>query len=87
MNHSPADPGFRWTPFVVLLFVALWPTVGVELVQEAQLRLRALKVAQRLEKDGIKLGDKSYAVQIIQKDVESSSDTAASRAGDPSASF
>jgi O-antigen ligase len=29
MNPSPADsPGFRWTPFVVLAFVALWPTVG-----------------------------------------------------------
>lgn len=29
MNHSQADaPGFGWTPFVVLAFVALWPTVG-----------------------------------------------------------
>jgi hypothetical protein len=28
MHPSPADPGFRWTPFVVLAFVALWPTVG-----------------------------------------------------------
>ena len=29
MNHSPAEaPGFRWTPFVVLAFVALWPTVA-----------------------------------------------------------
>lgn len=29
MNQSPADAsGFRWTPWVVLAFVALWPTVG-----------------------------------------------------------
>ncbi len=35
----------------------------------------------KLAADGIKLGDKSYKVQIIQKDVESSSDTAASQAG------
>jgi O-antigen ligase len=29
MNPLPADrPGFRWTPLVVLAFVALWPTVG-----------------------------------------------------------
>ena len=29
MNQSQVDaPGFRWTPFVVLAFVALWPTVG-----------------------------------------------------------
>ena len=32
--------------------------------------------------DGIMLGDKSYKVEIILKDVESSSDTAASRAGE-----
>ncbi len=35
-----------------------------------------------LAKDGIKLGDKSYKVQIITKDTESNSDTAASRAGE-----
>ena len=29
MNRSQADAlGFRWTPLVVLAFVALWPTVG-----------------------------------------------------------
>lgn len=29
MNLSPVEsPGFRWTPLVVLAFVALWPTVG-----------------------------------------------------------
>ena len=29
MNPSSLDsPGFRWTPYVVLAFVALWPTVG-----------------------------------------------------------
>jgi O-antigen ligase len=29
MNHSPVETNdFRWTPFVVLAFVALWPTVG-----------------------------------------------------------
>ncbi len=32
--------------------------------------------------DGIMLGDKSYAVEILQRDVESSSDTAASKAGE-----
>lgn len=37
---------------------------------------------EELVKDGIMLGDKSYAVEIIQKDVESSSDVAASRAGE-----
>ena len=35
----------------------------------------------KLTADGIMLGDKSYKVEIIQKDVESSSDTAASQAG------
>jgi O-antigen ligase len=29
MDHSQSSSsGFRWTPFVVLAFVALWPTVG-----------------------------------------------------------
>ena len=29
MNQSQVDaPGFRWTPFIILAFVALWPTVG-----------------------------------------------------------
>jgi O-antigen ligase len=29
MASSPTDaPGFRWTPWVVLAYVALWPTVG-----------------------------------------------------------
>ena len=31
MSINPSSPeslGFRWTPFVVLAFVALWPTVG-----------------------------------------------------------
>lgn len=37
---------------------------------------------KELVKDGIMLGDKSYAVEIIEKDVESSSDVAASRAGE-----
>jgi branched-chain amino acid transport system substrate-binding protein len=36
----------------------------------------------KLTADGIMLGDKSYKIEIIQKDVESSSDTAASRAGE-----
>jgi branched-chain amino acid transport system substrate-binding protein len=36
----------------------------------------------KLTADGIMLGDKSYKVEIIQKDVESNSDTAASRAGE-----
>ena len=36
----------------------------------------------KLTVDGFMLGDKSYKVEIIQKDVESNSDTAASRAGD-----
>ena len=35
-----------------------------------------------LIKDGIMLGDKSYKIEIIVKDTESSSDTAASRAGE-----
>jgi branched-chain amino acid transport system substrate-binding protein len=36
----------------------------------------------KLAADGIMLGDKSYKVEIITKDVESNSDTAASRAGE-----
>src|SRR3990167_10669205 len=40
MNHSLHEaPGFRWTPYVVLAFVALWPFVGVA---EAVLSLGAL---------------------------------------------
>ena len=40
MARSPADdPVFRWTPWVVLAFVALWPTVGPA---EAVLSLGAL---------------------------------------------
>jgi len=40
MGRSPADdPVFRWTPWVVLAFVALWPTVGPA---EAVLTLGAL---------------------------------------------
>ena len=40
MNHSlPEAPGFRWTPYVVLAFVALWPVVGVA---EAVLSVGAL---------------------------------------------
>jgi branched-chain amino acid transport system substrate-binding protein len=35
-----------------------------------------------LVKDGIMLGDKSYKVDIVTKDVESNSDTAATRAGE-----
>ena len=35
----------------------------------------------KLAADGIMLGDKSYKVEIIQKDVESNTDTAASQAG------
>ncbi len=41
-----------------------------------------LEGINKLVADGIMLGDKSYKVEIIQKDVESSSDTAASRAGE-----
>ncbi|HEX2783164.1 MAG TPA: ABC transporter substrate-binding protein [Ilumatobacteraceae bacterium] len=41
-----------------------------------------LEAVAKLTADGIMLGDKSYKVQIIQKDVESNSDTAASRAGE-----
>jgi hypothetical protein len=33
------DPGFRWTPYVVLAYVALWPLVGPA---EAVLSLGAL---------------------------------------------
>ena len=40
-----------------------------------------LEGINKLAADGIMLGDKSYKVEIIQKDVESSSDTAASQAG------
>ena len=36
----------------------------------------------KLTADGIMLGDKSYKVEIIQKDVESNTDTAASQAGE-----
>ena len=40
MARSPADaPVFRWTPWVVLAYVALWPTVGPA---EAVLSLGAL---------------------------------------------
>ncbi len=41
-----------------------------------------LDAVNKLTADGIMLGDKSYKVEIIQKDVESNSDTAASRAGE-----
>src|SRR3954468_5771131 len=41
-----------------------------------------LDAINKLAKDGLMIGDKSYAVQIVQKDVESNSDTAASRAGE-----
>jgi branched-chain amino acid transport system substrate-binding protein len=41
-----------------------------------------LDAITKLAADGIMLGDKSYKVEIIQKDVESNSDTAASRAGE-----
>ncbi len=41
-----------------------------------------LDAINKLAADGIMLGDKSYKVEIIQKDVESNSDTAASRAGE-----
>jgi branched-chain amino acid transport system substrate-binding protein len=41
-----------------------------------------LEGIRALVADGIMLGDKSYAVEIIEKDVESSSDTAAARAGE-----
>src|SRR5690606_38576688 len=37
---------------------------------------------RNLVADGIMLGDQSYAVEIVVKDVESSSDVAASRAGE-----
>ena len=47
-----------------------------------------LDAVNKLVADGLMLGDKSYKVEIVQKDVESNSDTAASRAGGarPSAS-
>jgi branched-chain amino acid transport system substrate-binding protein len=41
-----------------------------------------LSAVTALAADGIMLGDKSYKVEIISKDVESNSDTAASRAGE-----
>ena len=41
-----------------------------------------LEGINKLTADGLMLGDKSYTVEIIQKDVESSSDAAASRAGE-----
>ncbi|MEY2554792.1 MAG: branched-chain amino acid transport system substrate-binding protein, partial [Ilumatobacteraceae bacterium] len=41
-----------------------------------------LGVINKLVANGIMLGDKSYKVEIVQKDVESNSDTAASRAGE-----
>ena len=41
-----------------------------------------LDAINKLTLDGLMLGDKSYKVEIIQKDVESNSDTAASRAGE-----
>ena len=41
-----------------------------------------LDAINKLTADGIMLGDKSYKVEITQKDVESNSDTAASRAGE-----
>jgi branched-chain amino acid transport system substrate-binding protein len=41
-----------------------------------------LEEIRALVADGIMLGDQSYAVEIIEKDVESSSDVAASRAGE-----
>jgi O-antigen ligase len=56
MNQWQADPGFRWTPYVVLLFVALWPTVGPA---EAVLSLGALTslaiLAVRRFRDGTAL--------------------------------
>jgi branched-chain amino acid transport system substrate-binding protein len=41
-----------------------------------------LEAMKKLTADGIMLGDKSYKVEIIQKDVESNSDKAASAAGE-----
>ncbi|MGZ4792151.1 MAG: ABC transporter substrate-binding protein [Ilumatobacteraceae bacterium] len=41
-----------------------------------------LDAINKLVANGIMLGDKSYKVEITQKDVESNSDTAASRAGE-----
>jgi O-antigen ligase len=57
MTHSPSDdPVFRWTPWVVLAFVALWPTVGPA---EAVLSLGALAslavLAWRRFRDGTAL--------------------------------
>jgi branched-chain amino acid transport system substrate-binding protein len=40
-----------------------------------------LKAIKELVKDGLMIGDKSYAVEIIVADVQSNSDTAASQAG------
>jgi len=57
MNHSPAEaPGFRWTPFVVLAFVALWPTVGpAELVLSLGSLASLAILAHRRFRDGTSL--------------------------------
>jgi O-antigen ligase len=57
MNPSPADArGFRWTPLVVLAFVALWPTVGpAELVLSLGAVVSLAILAYRRFRDGTAL--------------------------------
>lgn len=57
MNHSSAEPlGFGWTPFVVLAFVALWPTVGpAELVLSLGAISSLAALAYRRFRDGTSL--------------------------------
>ena len=65
MARSPADdPVFRWTPWIVLAFVALWPTVGPA---EAVLSLGAVAslavLAWRRFRDGTALlGREAWAL-------------------------
>jgi O-antigen ligase len=57
INPSSAEPlGFRWTPFVVLAFVALWPTVGpAELVLSLGAVASMAILAHRRFRDGTTL--------------------------------
>jgi len=57
MNQSQVEaPGFAWTPFVVLAFVALWPTVGpAELVLSLGSVVSLAILAYRRFRDGTAL--------------------------------
>ena len=59
MSTNPSSPeslGFRWTPFVVLAFVALWPTVGpAELVLSLGAVASMAILAHRRFRDGTTL--------------------------------